>query len=88
MAVRSDCRHYLLRTTPRGESVQRCRLSAAAESPFACPDGCVFFEERTLTGAGWTVAPSEPMSNTADGLIDLPPQRKRGLRGKGKRKRS
>lgn len=85
--MREDCRHYLLRTTPTGEALQRCRLAAAQESPFACAEGCVFFEERTLTGAGWTVAPTEPMSNTADGLIDLPPPRKRSLR-KGKRKRS
>jgi hypothetical protein len=88
MAVRKDCRHYLLRTTPTGEALERCRLSAGHEAPFACPDGCVLFEERTLTGAGWTVAPSTPMSNTADGLIDLPqaPRRRIG-RGKGKRKR-
>jgi hypothetical protein len=87
MAVREDCRHYILRTTPTGEAVQRCRLSANQESPFACPEGCVLFEERTLTGAGWTVAPSVPMSNTADGLIDLPKPARKRLRGKPKRKR-
>jgi hypothetical protein len=87
MAVREDCRHYLLRTTPTGEALQRCRLSANLESPFACPDACVFFEERTLTGVGWTVAPSQPMSNTADGLIDLPKPARKRLRGKPKKKR-
>lgn len=85
--MRDDCRHYLLRTTPQGDALQRCRLGANDEAPFACPEGCLFFESRPLTGAGWAVAPSEPMSNTADGLIDLPPP-KRSRKGKGKRKRS
>ena len=45
MGVRDDCRHYLHRSTPAGEAVQRCRLSANQEDPFACPDGCLFFED-------------------------------------------
>ena len=84
MALRDDCRHYLARTTASGEVVQNCRLGAASHRPFSCPDGCLFFEQRTVSGAGWAQAPSTPMSNTADGLIGLPP-RKRPRRGKGKR---
>jgi len=53
MAVRKDCRHYSTRTTPSGDMVQRCRLGAAAEAPFACPDDCLFFEPRSLSNAGW-----------------------------------
>lgn len=83
MGVRSDCRHYLTRSSPRGEVAERCRLGAAAEVPFACPDGCLFFEARALTGAGWAQAPTAPMSNTADGLAGLPPPKRR--RGRGKR---
>lgn len=77
MAVRDDCRHYLARTTGSGEVLQRCRLGAAADTPFACPDSCILFEPRALMGAGWAQAPPTPMSNTADGLANLPPQRKR-----------
>jgi hypothetical protein len=77
MGVRQDCRHYLLRTTGAGEAIERCRVGAAAESPFACPDGCVLFEERPLMGGGWSVAPAERMSNTADALAALPPARSR-----------
>jgi len=77
MAVREDCRHYLQRTVSSGDVLRRCRLGANSEDPFECPDGCVFFEPRAVMGAGWTPAPSEPMSNTADGLLNLPPPKKR-----------
>lgn len=83
MAVRDDCRHYLQRSTPTGEVVQRCRL-AVNEEPFACPDGCLFFETRALSGAGWVQAPAEPMTNTADALNALPPlKRKKPRRKRG-----
>lgn len=52
MGVRQDCRHYSTRTT--GDSVvQRCRVGAAGDAPFACPAGCLFFEPRSITSAGW-----------------------------------
>ncbi len=57
--------------------MRRCRVGAAAEGPFACPDACLFHEGRPLSGAGWAQAPSTPMSNTADGLIGLPPAKRR-----------
>ena len=86
MAVRVDCRHYLARTINSGEVAQRCRVDAATHDPFACPDGCLFFEPRAVSAAGWTQAPQTPMSNTADGLANLPPQkRRRGKGGKGRR---
>jgi hypothetical protein len=84
MAVREDCRHYMRRTTPAGDALERCRVSANEENPFACPDGCMFFEKRNVTSAGWTQAPTEPMSNTAAPLINLPPPPKRGRRGRKK----
>jgi hypothetical protein len=52
MAVRRDCRHYSTRTTPDG-IVQRCRVAANEDMPFACPDDCLFFEDRPITDAGW-----------------------------------
>jgi hypothetical protein len=33
--------------------LQRCRLGAAEEMPFACPEHCLFFEPRSITDAGW-----------------------------------
>jgi hypothetical protein len=51
--VRSDCRHYSTRTLPSGEAVQRCRLDAAAEAPFACPVDCLFYEPRSISDTGW-----------------------------------
>jgi hypothetical protein len=53
MAVRRDCRHYSLRTTSTGDALQRCRLGAAEEMPFACPEDCLFFEPRAITDTGW-----------------------------------
>jgi hypothetical protein len=53
MAVRKDCRHYSTRSTPSGDTVQRCRLGAATEAPFACPEDCLFVEPRSLSNTGW-----------------------------------
>ncbi|MGH9115213.1 MAG: hypothetical protein ACRDWW_05225 [Acidimicrobiales bacterium] len=83
MPVRDDCRHYVHRSTTAGDVTQRCRLSVADDNPFSCPTGCIFYETRTVIGAGWTQAPSQPMSNTADGLDALPPVRRR--RGRKRR---
>jgi hypothetical protein len=74
--VREDCRHYLGRTTPAGDVTRRCRLAVNAQDPFSCPEGCLFFEERAVAGPGWAQAPAERMSNTADGLADLPKPKK------------
>jgi len=61
MAVREDCRHYSSRSTGTGDLVQRCRLGANDEAPFACPEGCLFFEPRLVSGAGWQIVePEEP----------------------------
>ncbi len=81
--MREDCRHYLGRTTPAGDVLRRCRLGVNDEDPFACPEGCLFFEERAVSGPGWAQAPAQPMSNTADGLAALPPQKKPRRRKRG-----
>ena len=52
MGVREDCRHYSTRSTASGV-VQRCRLAANEDMPFACPEHCLFFEARSITDAGW-----------------------------------
>jgi hypothetical protein len=58
--VRTDCRHYAERSTAGGERIQRCRLDVADLDPFGCPEGCLFFEERTISDAGWTVERRDP----------------------------
>jgi hypothetical protein len=61
MAVRTDCRHYSTRTVGTGEVIQRCRLGAAELTPFACPQGCLFFEDRPI-GFGWATG-DEPIGD-------------------------
>jgi len=51
--VREDCRHYVGRSTAGGERIEMCRLAANEQDPFACPDGCLFFEPRRVSDAGW-----------------------------------
>ncbi len=58
MAVREDCRHYSSRSTPSGDQLQRCKVSANEETPFACPEGCLFFEPRSVSGTGWQIGPN------------------------------
>jgi hypothetical protein len=56
MSVRDDCRHYVMVTVVRGDRLERCRLGANEPIPFACPQGCVFFESRSTSTAGWQVS--------------------------------
>ena len=57
MGVRDDCRHYILQTVKGGEKLERCRVEANEQLPFACPEGCVFYEPRKVSSAGWHIAP-------------------------------
>lgn len=52
VSARQDCRHYSTRTVG-GDVVQRCRLDANETTPFSCPEGCLFFEDRPLGEFGW-----------------------------------
>ena len=52
MAVRQDCRHYSTRSVGP-DVVQRCRVAANDDAPFACPEHCLFFESRSIADAGW-----------------------------------
>jgi hypothetical protein len=82
VGVYENCRHYVHRSTSAGEVIQRCRVNANTEDPFACPPDCLFLESRLVSGAGWTQAPTERMSNTADGLSSLPPEKRKRPRKK------
>jgi hypothetical protein len=55
MGVRADCRHYVMRSVGSGDRVEQCRVGAGGHAPFACPDGCVLFEARATSSAGWRV---------------------------------
>jgi hypothetical protein len=55
MGVHEDCRHYVMQTTRNAEKVERCTLGANQDLPFACPDGCLFYEPRRVSSAGWQV---------------------------------
>lgn len=57
MAVNEDCRHYVRQTVRTSERLERCRLGANSTLPFACPEGCLFFEARRTSSAGWQVLP-------------------------------
>ncbi len=59
MAVYTECRHYVMQSTGGGEKLERCKLGANEPLPFACPDGCVFFEPRRVSSAGWQVPRSD-----------------------------
>jgi len=56
MAVSDDCRHYVMQTVRATERVERCQLGANDQFPFACPDGCVFYEKRSTSSAGWRIS--------------------------------
>ncbi len=56
VAVNEDCRHYVMQTTKGDEKLERCRIDANEPLPFACPEGCVFYEPRRTTSAGWQVS--------------------------------
>ena len=58
MGIREDCRHYIGRSTAGGERIDRCRLEANEQDPFACPEGCLFFEGRRVSDAGWHIGES------------------------------
>lgn len=58
MGVREDCRHYSTRTVGADEIVQRCRVDANQRAPFACPEGCLFFEPRSISETGWKLDPN------------------------------
>lgn len=58
-AVREDCRHYIGRSTAGGERIEKCRLSVNTDNPFGCPEGCLFFEGRSISSAGWHVPDSD-----------------------------
>lgn len=60
MAVKDDCRHYVMQTTKAGDKLERCRVDANEHLPFACPEGCLFYEPRNVSGTGWQLGSTAP----------------------------
>jgi hypothetical protein len=63
--MRTDCRHYESRTYASGEVVRKCRLDAAPEAPWRCPDDCAMYEMRMMD-AGWQVGTLEQPSQAPE----------------------
>jgi len=40
--------------------MDRCRLDVAESMPFACPDDCLFYEQRPISDAGWQRPDDDP----------------------------
>ena len=73
VAVKDDCRHYAMRSTNAGDKIQRCRLDANETDPFACPEGCLFYERRGISAAGWQVGEAEQPPRSSDPGGDVHP---------------
>ena len=58
MGARTDCRHYSSRSVPGG-TIERCRLDMAQAVPFDCPDNCIVYEPRAISGVGWQTEADE-----------------------------
>jgi hypothetical protein len=59
VATNEDCRHYIMQTTATGDRLERCRVEANEQLPFGCPPGCVFYEPRRVSSAGWQIPRTE-----------------------------
>ena len=55
MPVNEDCRYYVMQTTRGGDKLERCKVDANEQLPFACPEGCVFYVRRSISSTGWQV---------------------------------
>jgi hypothetical protein len=55
MSVNHDCRHYVRRQADESSVTERCKLGANEPLPFACPGGCLFYEPRGISQAGWQI---------------------------------
>jgi hypothetical protein len=60
MAVNENCRHYVMQTVRAGDKIERCRVGANGTLPFSCPEGCLFFEPRRVSQAGWHIGGKGP----------------------------
>ncbi|MGH9071570.1 MAG: hypothetical protein ACRDX8_10510 [Acidimicrobiales bacterium] len=49
------------------ERVERCRIEANQSLPFACPEGCLFYEPRGVSNAGWIQPPKGRGPRRSDG---------------------
>jgi len=70
VAVRENCKHYILQTVSLGDRLERCKLSVNQELPFACPEDCLFYEKRTgVSRIGWQLP--DPKTRKDDNPKDI-----------------
>ncbi len=50
--MREECKNYESRTYANGETVRKCNLDLAPDSPWRCPAECAKYERR-LVDVGW-----------------------------------
>ena len=58
--INEECKYLISRTMANNERILKCKLDANQDVPFACPEGCVFFERKTTSSAGWQVGFKRP----------------------------
>ena len=58
--ILEECKYLIVRTMVNGERTLKCKLGVNQEMPFACPEGCVFFEKKNISNAGWQVGLRKP----------------------------
>jgi hypothetical protein len=51
-----------MQTTATAERLERCKLDVNEPFPFACPEGCLFYEPRSTSSAGWKGVGGPPPS--------------------------
>ncbi len=75
MPMRQDCKYFESRSYPNGDTVRKCDLDLAPESPWRCPADCPKFTRR-LADVNWSYGtlvtpetPDEPESVGVDGSV-------------------
>jgi hypothetical protein len=49
-----------MQTASNGDRIEKCRLGANEQLPFACPEGCVLYEKSKLSQVGWHMPDKTP----------------------------
>ena len=44
---------------PDTKTIEQCKVTANTTNPFACPEGCLFFEPRKVSDQGWVRDPKQ-----------------------------
>ena len=83
MAVRDDCRHYVMQTTVTAERLERCKLGVNEQVPFACPKAASSMSRRSTSSAGWKGVGGRRRPADRSLLVLSPDAPRRGRCGRG-----